>query len=273
MSAYDPHDLYRTAEHPVEFTRDPNVLLTGHDAAVLLGMRPETLIEWRRQRVGPPVIELPGTGRWRTMNEVGNLTARYRYGDLVAFIWHMRRLMDRPPARPAAEPVVQPPEPDRSPVRKLSRRPWLPPARDRTTGPAVAALRTEPQPEFHEFIAAVLRDAKNSGNAQTGLTARDITMWLQAGTNCADLFRNTLTPASVIACMRKHGDWFVPPATGAAARGSGAWTLTSDGEAGLRRRKPSGRKPPTEQVLAERRMMATRAKRGPNAGSGSSVTG
>lgn len=90
--AYDPLDLHRTTEGLPDYPYDPNTLLEVKQAAALLGVHPGTMMHWRARKIGPPMIVIKGPPNTRTHSLI-----RYRYGDLVSFIWHMRHLMQAPP--------------------------------------------------------------------------------------------------------------------------------------------------------------------------------
>jgi hypothetical protein len=240
MLAYDPYDLRRTTEDFVEFTRDPNVLLKGADAAILLGVRHDTLIEWRLRNVGPPMVELPGIGRVLTDNTVGNPVVRYRYGDLVAFIWHMRRLMAMPPDAPHQAPaprdgaVLLPKKPPQyysgadDPLwtereEQFHRRRQVYPGIVRQSPPkgqdaAGPRRRTHlSKAEFRRIAADAIADAGG------GLSTIQITRHLLATTNWTPRRGGLCHPPSSLVShrLRLSSDWFIAPVDR-----DDIWTLT-----------------------------------------------
>jgi hypothetical protein len=83
---YDPLALHRKAGALFpNWACDPNLLVSTEEAAAMLNVAHGALGKWRLNRVGPPWIKLPG----RT---VALSIIRYRYGDIIAFIWHHRQL-------------------------------------------------------------------------------------------------------------------------------------------------------------------------------------
>lgn len=60
------------ATHP-ETNPRPDTMLTTAQAAEVLGLRPQTLHDWRCRDTGPPYLRL------------GGRAVRYRYGELIAW--------------------------------------------------------------------------------------------------------------------------------------------------------------------------------------------
>ena len=199
---YDPLELHRTTEGLPDYPYDPNTLLSNQDAAVMLGVRAATLVKWRKKGLGPPVTNL--TGRPKGF--------RYRYGDLVAFIWHMRRLLHAPPNLDAAArrnwTLTKVPRP-KTVILKVPKA-----SRERTwTGKS--RRRHMARPGLHWRIADIIANA-GGGLSAAKIAERLLTDgWTSRGISFRDIGRMQRGPWL-------FPDWFAPP-----DKPDGNWTLTT----------------------------------------------